>query len=101
MRLLAAVTTDMGRSRLAEGSTMSTLRDWTTLLVDMLQRSISMLAIADSMSSHTCLAGILFAFDQHPDFDLGLRLAGTELRMGGVDDRKRSTSHKKLSTFKM
>lgn len=35
------------------------------LLIDVLQWPVSMLAVADSMAPHTCLAGILFSFDQH------------------------------------
>ena len=35
------------------------------LLVDMLQRSIGMLTVANTMASHAGLTGILLAFDQH------------------------------------
>jgi len=44
---------------------MGTLRDGTTLFVDVLQWSIGVLAIAYTMASHTRLAGVLFALDQH------------------------------------
>lgn len=62
---------------------MGTLGNWTTLdenilarlwdvpkstsylFVDVLQRSVGMLAVAHSVSSHTGLAGIFLAFDQH------------------------------------
>jgi hypothetical protein len=62
---------------------MGTLRDGTTLdrgiiyhplnkggkrdylFVDVLQWSIGVLAIANTMTSHTRLAGVLFALDQH------------------------------------
>jgi hypothetical protein len=44
---------------------MCTLGNWTALLVDMLQRSVGVLAIADSMTPYTGLTGIFFAFDQH------------------------------------
>ena len=33
--------------------------------IDMLERSVGMLTIANTMTSHACLAGVLFAFDQH------------------------------------
>jgi hypothetical protein len=68
---------------------MSTLRDWTALydraladwgaiegmcitylLIDVLQRSIRMLAVADPMAAHTCLAGVLLAFNQHVEIEL-------------------------------
>lgn len=83
MCLLTAVASYMCGAGLAKRSAMSTLRDWTTLwcdistkqcsimgeranlLVDVLQRSIRMLAVANPMTSHTCLTGILFALDQH------------------------------------
>lgn len=66
MRLLAStVATDMRRPRFAKGATMRTLRDRSTLLVDMLQWSIRMLAVADTMTPHTCITGILLALDQH------------------------------------
>ena len=39
-RLLAAVTFDMGRTRLAHGATVGALRNWSTLLVDMLKRTV-------------------------------------------------------------
>lgn len=35
------------------------------LLVDVLKRSISVLAIANPMASHARLAGVLLALDQH------------------------------------
>lgn len=63
--LLTALAPNMRRARLAECSTMSTLRDWTALLVNVLQWPIRVLAVADTMTSYACLAGILFAFDQH------------------------------------
>jgi hypothetical protein len=82
--LAATVTTDMGGSRLAECSTVSALRYGTTLckarehgtkeekgvaylFIDVLQRPIRVLAVANTMSPHTCLTGILFALDQHLD----------------------------------
>ena len=82
MRLLAAVTTDMRRTRLAQRATVLTLRDWTTLkcgsapfsnserrglyfFVDVLQRTIRMLAIANTVSAHARLAGPFLALDQH------------------------------------
>ena len=37
----------------------------THLFVDVLQWSVGMLAVTDTMTSHTCLAGIFFALDQH------------------------------------
>lgn len=63
--LLTALASNMRRARLAKCSTMGTLRDWTALLVDMLQWPIRVLAIADTMTSHACFASVLFAFDQH------------------------------------
>jgi hypothetical protein len=35
------------------------------LFVDVLQRSVGMLAVTNTMTSHTCLTGIFFALDQH------------------------------------
>lgn len=46
---------------------MGALGDWATLLVDMLQRSVRMLAVAYTMASHAGLASPLLAFDQHRD----------------------------------
>lgn len=37
------------------------------LFVDVLQRSVGMLAVTNTMTSHTCLTGIFFALDQHLD----------------------------------
>jgi hypothetical protein len=37
------------------------------LFIDVLQRSIGVLTVANTMAPHTCLAGILFALDQHLD----------------------------------
>ena len=68
---------------------MCTLRDWTALyrwlltdshaivgmritylLIDVLQRSIRVLAVADPMTAHACLAGVLLAFNQHVEIEL-------------------------------
>ena len=68
---------------------MSTLRDWTTLhrtisvhwpaidkmrvsylLIDMLQRPIRVLAVADPMAAHARLAGELLSFNQHGETGL-------------------------------
>lgn len=46
---------------------MSALRYGTTLFIDVLQWPIGVLAVANTMASHTCLAGILLALDQHLD----------------------------------
>ena len=35
------------------------------LFVNMLQRSVRVLAVADPMTSHARLTGVLFTFDQH------------------------------------
>ena len=35
------------------------------LFIDVLQWSVRMLAIADSVATHACLTGIFFSFDQH------------------------------------
>ena len=37
------------------------------LLVDMLQRSIEVLTVTNTIASHTSLTGVLLAFDQHHD----------------------------------
>jgi len=65
MCLLATLTTDVCRAGFSQSSTVSALRDWPTLFIDVLEWSIGMLAVANTMASHACLAGILFAFDQH------------------------------------
>jgi hypothetical protein len=37
----------------------------TYLLVDMLQRPVRVLAVADAVAAHTSLAGVLLSLDQH------------------------------------
>lgn len=65
MCLLATLTTDVCRARFSQGSTVGALRHGTALFIDVLERSVGMLTIAHTMTSHTSLAGVLFAFDQH------------------------------------
>jgi len=48
------------------------------LFVDVLQRSISVLAVADTMAPHAGLASILLAFDQHLGFGVMLKVGGDE-----------------------
>jgi uncharacterized paraquat-inducible protein A len=64
-RLFAAVTFDMGRTRLAHGATVGALRNWSTLLVDMLKRTVRMLTIAHAMAANAGLASILFSINYH------------------------------------
>jgi hypothetical protein len=42
----------------------------TYLFVDMLQWSVGMLAVTNTMTSYTCLTSILFALDQHLGVDV-------------------------------
>jgi hypothetical protein len=42
-------------------------KEETCLFIDVLQRPIGVLTVANTMAPHTCLAGILFALDQHLD----------------------------------
>jgi hypothetical protein len=64
---------DVGIVRLADpvkkklGYCDLTLEYKVYLLVDVLQRSIEVLTVADTMASHTSLTGVLLAFDQHRD----------------------------------
>jgi hypothetical protein len=51
---------------------MGALRDRTSLLIDVLERSIGMLTIAHTMASNAGLAGKFLAFDQHLDGGVGL-----------------------------
>jgi hypothetical protein len=49
-------------------SALSAFQEWSIyLFVDVLQRSVGMLAVANTMAPHTSLAGIFLAFDQHLD----------------------------------
>jgi hypothetical protein len=64
-RLLAAVAFHVRGARFAHCPTMLTLRNWPTLFVNVLQGTIIVLAVADTMASNTSLAGILFTFDDH------------------------------------
>jgi len=59
------ITADMGGARFAQGPAVGTLRHWTSLFIDVLEWSVRMLAVADSVASHACLAGVFFSFDQH------------------------------------
>lgn len=66
----------------------------------MLQRSVRVLAVADSMTPHTGLAGVLFAFDQH----LVLESDGVEDREWVALSNDRGWSNdcqKRISTLKM
>jgi hypothetical protein len=49
------------------------------LFVDMLQRPVRMLAIANTMAPHTCLTGILFTLDQH--FGSSTEVVGGDWKM--------------------
>lgn len=71
--LLSTVAFDVRRTRLAKSATMSALSYWSPLLVNMGQRSVRMLTIANTMTSHTRLTRILLAFDQH----ICCRITGT------------------------
>lgn len=63
--LLAAFTANMGGTRFPQGAAVSALRDRAALLIDVLKRSIGMLAVTNTMTSHACLARILLTGDQH------------------------------------
>lgn len=63
--LLAAVALDVGRARLAHRAAVRALRDWATLLIDMLEGTIRMLAVAHAVAAHAGLACILLAVDYH------------------------------------
>jgi hypothetical protein len=58
------------------------------LFIDVLQRSVGVLAVANTMTPHTCLASVLLAFDQHLGFGVMLRVEGR--KRVAPDDRKRS-----------
>lgn len=79
---------------------------WVYLFVDMLQGSVCVLTVANTMASHTRLAGILFAFDQHlgywSDVEEGNGEGGGVGRGGSERPGGRTVYHKKIcSTFKM
>lgn len=61
------------------------------LFIDVLQRPIGMLAIANTVASYTSLAGIFFAFNQHPGFRVGVGEVIEEVIEVAPDDRKRPT----------
>jgi len=64
-RLLAAVALDMRGAGFAHGTTMRALRDRPPLLVDVLKRTIMVLAVADAMTPHAGLASPFLAVDEH------------------------------------
>lgn len=65
VRLLAAVALDVRRARLAHRPTVLALRHRPSLLVDVLQWPIMMLAVANTMASHTGLASPLLSVNKH------------------------------------
>lgn len=65
VRLLATIALYMGGSRFAHSATMATLRYRPAFLVDVLQRTIRMLAVADAMSANTGFASPFLPVDQH------------------------------------
>jgi hypothetical protein len=62
-RLLAAIALDVSSARLAHGATVLTLRHRPTLLVDVLQWPIRMLAIANPVAANASLACIFLSVD--------------------------------------
>lgn len=63
--LLPTVAFDVRRARLAHGATVLALRNGPALLIDVLERAICMLAVADSVSAHTGFTSPLLTVDQH------------------------------------
>lgn len=64
-RLFTAVALDVRGAILAHGPTVLTLRNRPPLLVDVLERTIVMLAVAHTMAPNTGLASPLFTVDKH------------------------------------
>lgn len=64
-RLLTAVALDVGGARFAHGTTVSALRDWATLFVDMLKWSIRVLTVAHTMTANASLAGPFLSVNNH------------------------------------
>lgn len=64
-RFLAAVALDMCRPVLALSPTVLALSNGTTLFVDVSQRALIVLAIADPVAANTRFASILLALDEH------------------------------------
>lgn len=74
VRLLSTITLDMSRARLAKSTAVGALRDRTTLFRDVLQLSVTMIAIANAMATNTRLASPFFSVNQHSQLRIGGRL---------------------------
>lgn len=66
---------------------MLALRDGAALFVNVLQWSISVLAVANTVTSHTRFTGVLFALDQHPGSHVGGEKMGEFGSSMAPDDR--------------
>ena len=57
----------------------------TYLLIDMLQRPVRVLAVADAVAAHTGLAGVLLSFDQHVEDGFAPARAVGVVEEGGAE----------------
>lgn len=67
MRLVVALAFDMLGSSLAQTSAVLTLRNRSSLFIDMDERTILVVAGTDPMTPHASLAGKFFSVDEHPE----------------------------------
>jgi len=86
MCFLTTIATYMCGAGLAQSSAVGALRDRTSLLIDVLERSIGMLTIAHTMASNAGLAGKFLAFDQHLDGRVGWGWMSSRIRVA-LDDK--------------